>query len=315
MVPIVDQGVRTYMRVLRSFAGSGAVALLLAVGVTGPASAASGTPTGPYAGMGTCPLTSSQLTSSSSAEVGCVVATIGGGSITIGGISVPLTGTMTAKFGFYWPTNGPSVTFPDGNVADVFTTVAPTDGNELSGPVLDVPIPGLSNYVPGLTSAFVQVELAGPITDFAPLSTGENYPRFRLPLKFHLWNAFLGTNCYVGSNSSPILLEPTAGTTAPPSPNAPVTGNSGTVSLNSDPNGFGDLIVGFAGATLVDNSFSVPGASGCGLISGSANWLVNLLFGLGSAAGHNSATLTNVSTTLAADSSISDLTSAIQASE
>ncbi len=314
MVPIVDQGVLTYMRVLRSFAGTGAVALLLAVGVTGPASAASA-PTGLYAGMGTCPLTASQLTSSSSAEVGCVVATIGGGSITIGGINVPLAGTITSKFGFYFPDNGPTVTFPDGNVSDLFTTVAPTDGNELVGPVLDVPIPGLSNYVPGLTSAFVQVELAGPITEFAPLSIGENYPLFELPLKFHLWNAFLGTSCYVGSTSSPILLKPTAGTTAPPAPNTAITGNAGTVALNSDPNGYGDLIVGFSGATLVDNSFSVPGASGCGLIPGSANWLVNLLFGLGSAAGHNSATLSNVNTTLAADSSISDLTSAIQASE
>jgi hypothetical protein len=119
----------------------------------------------------------------------------------------------------------------------------------------------------------------------------------------------------VGSNSAPILLEPTAGTTAPPAPNTPITGDSGTISLNSDPNGYGDLLVGFSGATLVDNSFSVPGASGCGIIPGTANWLVNLLFGLGSAAGHNSATLSNVSTTLAADSSISDLTSAIKASE
>lgn len=301
------------MRVWRFFAGSGAVALLLAVGVTGPASAASA-PTGLYAGMGTCPLASTQLQNPNDGEVGCVVATIGGGSITIGGISVPLTGTMTAEFGFYWPDNGPVASFPDGNTADVFSTVAPTDGDELSGPVLDVPIPGLSNFAPGFTSAFVQVQLAGPITGFAPLSTGENYPLFQLPLKFHLWNAFLGLNCYVGSNSAPILLQPTAGTTAPPAPNSPVTGNSGTVTLNSDPNNYSDLIVGFSGATLVDNSFSVPGVSGCG-IGGSADWLVDLLFGLGSAAGHNSATLTNVSTTLAADSSVSDLSNAIKASE
>jgi hypothetical protein len=301
------------MRVLRSFAGSAAAAVLLAAAVAAPASAASAGPSGLYTGMGTCPLSSPQLQNANDGEVGCVVATIGGGSITIGGISVPLSGTMTAKFGFFWPDNGPTVTFPDGNSADIFTTVSPTDGNELSGPVLDVPIPGLSNFAPGFTSAFVQVQLAGPITQFAPLSTGENYPLFELPLKFHLWNAFLGLNCYVGSNSAPILLEPTAGTTAPPAPNTPITGNSGTVSLNSDPNGYSDLIVGFSGATLVDNSFSVPGATGCG-IAGSADWLVDLLFGLGSAAGRNSATLTNVSTTLAADSSVTDLTAAIQAS-
>jgi hypothetical protein len=192
--------------------------------------------------------------------------------------------------------------------------VAPTDGNELSSAPLDVPIPGLSNWFPGVTSAIVQVQLAGPITDFTPLADGENYPLFNLPLKFHLLNVFLGLNCYVGTSSSPILLSPSTGTTAPPAPNKPITGNSGTVALSADPNGFTDLIAAFDGATLVDNSFAVPSASGCG-IAGSLDWLVDLLFGLGSASGHNSATLTNVNTSLAADSSVTDLADAIAASE
>jgi hypothetical protein len=318
MVSIVDQGVRTNMRALRNRAtATAAGALLLALGVTGPAVAAthsSSAPTGLYSGMGTCPLTSNALQDPDNAEVGCVVASIAGGSMTIGGVTVPLTSALTAKFGIDWPQNGQSVTFPDGNTASIFDTVAPTGGDELSSAPLDVPIPGLTNYFPGVTSAIVQVQLAGPITGFTPLADGENYPLFQLPLSFHLLNLFLGADCYIGTSSDPILLQPTAGTTAPPAPNTPITGSPGTVSLNSDPNGYSDFIVGFSGATLVDNSFSVPAATGCGL-GGSLDWLVDLLFGLGSAAGHNSASLTGVNTSLAVDSSISDLASAIQASE
>jgi hypothetical protein len=305
------------MRVLtRSAAAGCAGALLLALGVSAPAAsaAASGQPTGAYSGMGTCPTSSQQLQNTNNGTVGCVVATIGGGSMTIGGVTVPLTSVMTAKFGVYWLDNGPTVTFPDGNETSIFSTVTPTDGNELSSAPLDVPIPGLSNFFPGVTSAIVQVQLAGPITNFAPLAIGEDYPVFQLPLKFHLLNVFLGLNCYVGSSSSPILLQPTTGTTAPPSPAKPITGDPGSINLGSDPNGFSTLLVGISGATLVDNSFSVPGATGCG-IGGSLDWLVNLLFGLGSAAGHNSATLTGVSTNLAIDTSVSDLTAAIKASE
>lgn len=304
------------MQVLRIFGVGSACAALLALGAL-PASAtvrSAAQPTGLYTGMGTCPLHSAALQDTNNGEVGCVVATIGGGSVTIGSITVPLTSTMTAKFGAYWPDNGPTVTFADGNSAEVFTTAAPTDGDELSSAPLDVPIPGLANWFPGVTSAIVQVQLAGPITDFTPLADGEDYPLFKLPLKFHLMNLFLGSDCYVGSSADPILLEPTTGTTAPPSPNQPITGSAGTVSLNSDPNGYSTLVVGFSGASLVDNAFAVPAASGCG-VAGSLDWLVDSLFGLGSAAGHNTAILSNVDTTLAADSSITDLTNAITASE
>ena len=304
------------MRVLTKRAAAGcAGAALLALGVTGPASAASsGEPSGFYSGMGTCPTSSAAMQSTANGAIGCVVATIGGGSMVIGGVTVPLTSAITTKFGIDWANNGPTVSFPDGNEASIFSTVSPTDGNELSTAPLDVPIPGLSNYFPGVTSAIVQVQLAGPITDFTPLATGENYPLFQLPLKFHLLNLFLGLNCYLGTNSDPILLQPTTGTTSPPAPNTPITGNTGNVTLGSDPNGYSDLLAGFDGATLVDNSFAVPGATGCG-IGGSLDWLVNLLFGLGSPAGHNTATLTGVDANIAIDTSLPDLTAAIAASE
>jgi hypothetical protein len=177
-----------------------------------------------------------------------------------------------------------------------------------------VAIPGLANFWPGVTSAITQIELAGPVTDFAPLAAGEDYPLFQLPIKLHLENVFLGPNCYVGSDSAPVVLQPTSGTTNPPAPNKPVSGNPGTISIQADPNGFSDAVVGFSGASLVDNSFAVPGASGCGLF-GLFDPVIDSLFGLPSAAGHNTVTFASVQSSIAVDSSASDLAGAIAASE
>lgn len=313
--PSPAAGPRRSRRLRTTAAALGAGSLLAAALGAAPASAASA-PTGPYTGMGTCPLASSALQDPNDGAVGCVVAVVNGGSFTIGShvVTIPASSPVTTKFGVYWPNNGPTVTFPDGNSTEIFSTVAPTDGKELTAAPLDVPIPGIANFWPGVTSAITQIELAGPITDFAPLAAGESYPVFKLPIKLHLENAFLGSNCYVGSNSAPIILQPTTGTTNPPAPNKPITGNPGTINFNNDPNGFSDAIVGFTGATLVDNALPVPGANGCGPF-GAFNWIVNLLFGLPSAAGNNSVTFTGVNTTLAVDSDIKDLTGAINASE
>jgi hypothetical protein len=303
--------------VLRRLRSRGAVAvggaLLLFVTSVGPAAAAD--PTGFYAGMGTCPVAGSAMQNPNNAVVGCVVARIGGGSFTVGStlVPIPATAPLTATFGMYWLNGGPTVSFPDGTVTNIFTTVAPTDGRELTSSAFDVPLPGLANFWPGVTSAIVKVELAGPITGFAPLSAGENYPLFVLPLKLHLLNVFLGPDCYLGSSGGPILLHPTAGTTSPPAPNKPVTGDVGTFTFDPDPNGFATAQLGFTGATMVDNAFGTPSANGCGFL-GSANWIVNSLFGLPSVAGHNAATFSNVTARLAVDSAISDLTSAINAS-
>ena len=307
-------GSRRSRRLRTAAAAVGAGSLLAALGAA-PASAASAA-TGFYAGMDTCPLSSSALQDPNNGAVGCVVAVVNGGSFTIGShvVTIPASSPVTTKFGVYWQNNGPTVTFPDGNSTEIFSTVAPTDGKELTAAPLDVPIPGIANFWPGVTSAITQIELAGPVTDFAPLAAGESYPVFKLPIKLHLENAFLGPNCYLGSNSAPIVLQPTTGTTNPPAPNKPITGNPGTINFNNDPNGFSDAIVGFTGATLVDNSLSVPGANGCGPF-GAFNWIVNLLFGLPSAAGNNTVTFTGVNTTLAVDSDIKDLAGAIAASE
>jgi hypothetical protein len=109
---------------------------------------------------------------------------------------------------------------------------------------------------------------------------------FTLPIKVHLENPVLGNNCYVGSNSNPILLHLTTGTTSPPPPNKPISGH-GPTSFEED-----STKAVLKGIEYVDNSFAAPGASGCvltlfGFIPISINGLVNSQSGLPAAAGTN----------------------------
>jgi hypothetical protein len=287
------------------------IATFLALSTT-PAHAAA--PGGAYAGLDDCPLTAAAMKDPTNLQVGCVHSVTTGGSVTIGSNVVPLNSPITIQFGVYWPAGGPVREFPDGTVANVYSTVPAARGKTLVAKPLQVSIPGIANIIPGVTSVFAQVELAGPITAFVPLATGEPYPVFVLPIRLRLINALLGVTCTLGSTGNPLILRPTTGTTSPPPPNAPITGDPGTIDFAADPNGFSAAVLSFTGARLVDNSFAAPGATGCGLL-GSLNGLVNLAFGLAQAGpGHNTAILSGVGTSLAVDSSISDLKAALAAS-
>jgi hypothetical protein len=127
---------------------------------------------------------------------------------------------------------------------------------------------------------YATTELAG-----TPIIGGTEFAQ--LPIKVHLSNSVLGNNCYVGSTSSPIVLNLTTGTTSPPPPNKPITGKVPTISF--------DPVLEISKANngvYVDNSFAAPGANGCvltlfGFIPISINGLVNTASGLPAAAGTN----------------------------
>ncbi|WP_344441753.1 hypothetical protein [Kitasatospora nipponensis] len=303
---------RSLKRLAPITAGLATVALLAGAA---PAQAAglTGSPGGPYAGMGGCPVTSPALQNPDNLQVGCVVSVTRAGSFTIGSTTVPLTSPITLQFGVYWDKSAPVVNFPDGSSANQYATVSPATGQLLTAKPAEITIPGIINFLPGLTSVFAQVELAGPVTDFTPLAAGESYPVFKLPIKLHLHNALFGDNCYIGSNSAPIVLHPTTGTTAPPAPGKPMTGDPGTIAVNADPNGHDAIVASFAGATLVDNTFAVPGASGCGL-GGILDPLIDWTMGIPSAAGKGSVNFQQTDTALALDGSLADLTGALDAS-
>lgn len=105
--------------------------------------------------------------------------------------------------------------------------------------------------------------------------TGSASIRVRVRIK--LENDTLGGSCFIGSTTSPVDLNTlVTGVTAPPAPNTSISG------VPYDPS------TGMA--TLVNNTFSVPGASGCALF-GLANGAINTALGLPSAAGNNDAIL------------------------
>jgi hypothetical protein len=265
-----------------------AAACLGVLGFASVATAAPHSPTGDYAAFADCPLSNPNV-------FDCFYALTTSGSITIGNKTVPIKNPVTLQGGII--------------LGEELTFVAAEDGNTLSkspqpvpGGLLGITAPtwwpqilrDLFNEVvinQGATGVTATMELAKPASSikFSPRNyISETGVALSLPVKIKLGNAFLGSNCYIGSSSSPITLNLTTGTTSPPPPNTPISGARGTLSFNE----FGDVLT-FTGNKLVDNSFSAPGASGCGgiLFSWAVDPLVNSILGTPSPAGKNTAIL------------------------
>jgi hypothetical protein len=258
-----------------------------------PASSASAALTGEYAKFNTCPFSNS--------SVGiCLYAESTTGQFTVGKKTVPLVKPQILKGG---------IIDPEGLFGPL-TFVAPTDGQVLSKAPQPVPGGLLGITAPtwwpqilkdlfnetinnGFTGVTATVELAGSASGVkvsilnAATSSGT---AFTLPVKVKLDNPFLGSSCYIGSNSNPVKLNLTTGTTSPPPPNTPISGNAGEG--GEDPSSPARFIF-LKKNRLVDNSFSAPGASGCGgfLFSWAVDPLVDSILGTPSPAGTNTAIL------------------------
>ena len=133
----------------------------------------------------------------------------------------------------------------------------------------------------GLLEIYAEPELAGP----NPVVNPAGNPT--LSLKVGLDNPLLSNSCYIGSDVNPLVLHLRTGTTNPPPPNQPITGQPGTFSL--DPNLPG--VIRSTGITFVDNEFAAPAAQNCDLLALNlvVTALVNQQAGLPSPAGTNEA--------------------------
>jgi len=255
-----------------------------------PAVAAPHHPTGEFANFGDCPLSNSSVNF-------CFYANTTAGSFTLGSKTVPLVKSSVLQGGFILNEETEKTTF-----------VGAEDGNTLSKSPQPVPGGLLGITAPtwwpqflkdlfnetinnGFTGVTATVELAAPASqiqlDLHALIFGEGTV-LQLPVKVKLDNPFLGGSCYVGSNSSPIVIPLTLGTTSPPPPNKPITGSRGTVTFNEE-----FTLIRSVGNRLVNNSFAAPGANGCGgfLFSWAVDPLVNSMIGVPSPAGTNTAIL------------------------
>lgn len=262
------------------------VAAAVSVGALALSSSAmAAAPTGDFAPFKYCPYQNTAVQT-------CLKSTITSGSFTLGNATVPITSStpivLQGGFSFdgtttwYNAANGGQtlqaspLKVPGGLIGLVNT-------GGWSGVLIDL----FNAAVASVNDVYATAELAGSVKfDFLNYLIGSG-TAIELPIKVHLTNPFLGSSCYIGSSSNPIRLKLTLGTTAPPPPNTPITGDPGVATTNSD-----GSYLKQSGQKLVDNAFSVPAASNCGYLLLDKLIItagVNLKEGLPAAAGKNTA--------------------------
>jgi hypothetical protein len=257
-----------------------------------PASAGASTynPTGEFAQFGECPLEVEGLT-------GCVYSESNGGYFQVGAKTVPLVNPVILQGGLVG--GGPTGVFHGAANGDTLSkTPQPVPGG-----LLGITAPKWwPNWLEdwfndqineGLTGVNATVEVAGSDSNIKVDTAAllfEKGTAISLPVKIKLSNAILGSNCYIGSNSNPVVIDFTSGTTSPPPPNEPISGDAGELTVNET-----GTLVTLSGGALVNNSFAAPEADGCGgIFSFFIDPLVNSILGAPSPAGTNTAILEGV---------------------
>jgi len=275
---------------MRKLIAGGLMAVLGALVFASSALGASHNPKGEFAQFGECPLNRATITD-------CVLSVSSGGSFTIGKKAVPLKNPVTLQGGY--ETVGESLAFYGAENGNTLSkTPQPVPGG-LLGIVAPTWWPKFiqdwfnDQISKGFTGVNATVELTGPSKGLTKIKLSTENLLFEegialgLPVKIHLENAILGSNCYIGSDAKPVQIDFTTGTTAPPPPNKPIKGAAGTFSANPE-----FTLLTFSGGRLVNNSFAAPAASGCGgIFSFLVDPLVNSILGTPAAAGTNTAIL------------------------
>ncbi len=196
------------------------------------------------------------------------------GFLNIKGFNVPLHESLEIRGGF----------IPNETVTPIFVPATGTNG--FIGTPVPVPggLLGIEFPIPG-NSVLAIAELAGPTS---AIRLNIETQGLIVPVKVRLVNTLLGMDCHIGTNSRPVQLNLTTGTTSPPPPNRPITGHLAEGEF--DP--VARALV-FRGAVDVENSFAVPGATECGFGLGLINAIVNAKLRIPSAAGNNTISVTN----------------------
>lgn len=227
----------------------------------------------------------------------CVFAQIPSGEVTIGATTVPITNTITLQGGYERNEEKEPVTekfFGALNGQTLSKTPQPVPGG-LAGLVKCNEISNLIEratceliFQNGLTGVNATTELAKPASAIGISSdnlSNEEGVALSLPAKIKLENPLLGNECYIGSNSNPVTLNFTDGRTNPPPPNKQIKGKFGEFIIKDE-----GTLIEIVNNTLVDNSFAVPAASGCGgVFAFLLDPIINAKLGLPSAAGNNTA--------------------------
>jgi hypothetical protein len=248
---------------------------------------------GEYARFAQCPYSNEEVRK-------CIYSTTTSGEVVLGSKKVPIVNPVVLQGGvgaiqednfskFYGARNGVTLSKAAQPVPGGLAGLV--NCKEIKEPLLRISCElALENGVTGVNST---LELARPASEIRVSEnnlSGEVGTALELPVKAHLENPFLGSNCYVGSSIEPLIWKLTSGTTSPHAPNKPISGTIGEVEFLEE-----GRIVEAKGATLVDNDWAAPGASGCGgpIVELLLDPVINASGGLPAASGKNSAVLIN----------------------
>jgi hypothetical protein len=268
------------------------VALLIAaLAALALSSSAQGKLTGAFTRFAQCPYKNTEVRK-------CVYSVTESGEVILGSKKVPIVNPVTLQGGA-GPINEEEVAkfFAASNGVTLSKTPQPVPGGlagiinckEISDFFLRVSCE--VTFENGLTGLNSTLELAKPASEIKISESAlaeEQGIALQMPIKVHLENPFLGSSCYVGSSSSPIIWNLTTGKTSPPAPNTSIAGAGGEASFLEE-----GRIIQIKNNKLVDNAWSAPGASGCGgfLVELILDPIINAAAGVPSAAGHNTAIL------------------------
>jgi hypothetical protein len=267
---------------------TGGMATVVALLVLAPSAFASvHHPKGEFAGFGECPLNRATITD-------CILSVSSGGAFKIGNKTVPLKNPVTLQGGFEG--SGEAVKFYGAENGETLSkTKQPVPGG-----LLGITAPTwwpkavqewFNNLISeGFTGVNATVELTGPTKGLTNIKLNienlllESGTALGLPAKIHLENAILGSNCYIGTESSPVQINFTSGKSGSQQ------GSLGEVSFNE-----AFTLIKFKGGKLVNGTFAAPGVTGCGgIFSFLVDPLVNSILGTPAASGQNTAALEGV---------------------
>jgi hypothetical protein len=281
---------------------AGAVAAMTVCAALASAGSASATTlNGDWAPFTRCPVDDPGMLAAdgNTTVAACAAADSPSGSIKLGNSTTP-TGDANLQFGVIQDNStSPStdaVVSPAGGALVTAPATVPGGVLGLMCPSQVPVVAALCNEAANsdLNTVTATVEAAGQPSNFnlvAQFLIGQ--PIITLPVKIHLHNPLLGSSCYIGSDSDPIVLHPA-------NLAQPTFGNGEQFDANGtpDPNGVlqSTVLIGNQG----DSTFAVPGASGCGgLTSLLVDPAINLKLGLPSPSGNNNLVLANTTSQLA----------------
>jgi hypothetical protein len=264
--------------------------LAVALAALGLAGSAQAKLVGNYTKFAQCPYPNTEVRK-------CIYSVTESGEVVLGKKKVPIEKQVILQGGFgaigedefskfYAATNGITLSKAPQNVPGGLLGIVP----DASSPFLVKALIKffLENSLTGVNST---LELAKPASNIRVSENhlaGEFETALEMPVRVHLENPFLGKNCFVGSESSPITWKLTTGETNPPKPNVKIKGSAGFIEFLEE-----GRILESKGAKLVDNAWSAPTATGCGgILSFLVTPIINAQLGT-TTAGNNTAILNN----------------------